>query len=199
MFHVERIFNLSLLRQFGQSPCVRPKRSVIEEPLVKARYGFLRIALLLFVFMLTSCITQRGTVSVGEYVLVPHGKTTLGNEQGLTAFIFENNQRKRPFVQFVSDKYGVGVYEDVQYSVDLESRRFTVYVYENDELNKYFDMTQFISTMGETQQNIIGSNARFIGLSITDDHNQDCLADGSLYKNIATTYLTNLKHEFYNQ
>lgn len=156
------------------------------------------ILILAVAIAVCSCITQKGTVSVGEYVLVPHGKVTLGHDEGLTAFIFENNQRKRPFVQFVSDKYGVGVYQDVQYTVDLDGRRFTVYVYENDELNKYFDMTQFISTMNETDQNIVGSNAKFIGLSMTDENNQDCLADGSLYKTIATNYLNNLKYEFYS-
>lgn len=159
-----------------------------------SRRGFL----LLMAILAISCITQRGTVAIDQYVLVPNGKQTLGHDEGLTAFIFENNQRKRPFAQFVADEYGVGVYQDVEYNVDIDGRRFKVFVYENAELEKYFDMTQFITTMTEVEQNIVGSNAKFIGLSMVDDHNQDCLSDNSLYNNIAIKYLTNLKNEFYN-
>jgi hypothetical protein len=160
-----------------------------------SRRGFL---LFMVVMLASSCVTQRGTVAIDEYALLPNGKQTLGHDEGLTAFIFENNQRKRPFVQFVADKYGVGAYQDVEYNVDLEGHRFKVYVYENAELQKYFDMTQFIATMTEVEENIVGSNAKFIGLSMVDDYNRDCLSDASLYKNIAIKYLTNLKNEFYN-
>ncbi len=165
----------------------------------KVKSLFQKVVLFLMAIMLsTSCITQRGTVSIDEYILMPNGKPALGHKEGLTAFIFENNQRKRPFVQFVADKYGVGVYQDVEYNVDIDGRRFKVFVYENAELEKYFDMTQFITTMTEVEQNIVGSNAKFIGISMVDDQNQDCLADNSLYRNIAIKYLTNLKNEFYN-
>ncbi|WP_143090395.1 hypothetical protein [Flavobacterium akiainvivens] len=145
-----------------------------------------------------SCITQRGNLQIVDYTLLPNGKQTLGHDEGLTAFIFENNPRKRPFVQFLADKYGIGTYEDVQYNVDLDGHTFTVYLYDTAELNKYFDMSQFMVTQNETDANIVGSTAKFLGLSIVDDYNQDCLLSNSLYQNIAVKYLLNLKNEYYN-
>jgi hypothetical protein len=162
-------------------------------------FAIRRLLLLAIVSILAvSCITQRRTVNIGEYVLLPNGLQTLGHDEGLTAFVFENNPQKPVFAQFVADKYGVGSYEEVSYKVDIDNRRFTVFVYDTALLNKYFDMSQFMVSTIETEPNIVGSAAPFIGLSIVDEHNQDCLTDASLYKNIAITYLTNLKNEYYN-
>jgi hypothetical protein len=167
------------------------------EPYIKTLFkkGFL-VFLIATVF--ASCVTPRHTVEIQDYVLVPNGKEVLGREQGLTAFIFENNQRKIPFVQFVSDKYRVGVYQDVSYDVDVEGHRFKVFVYENAELEKYFDMSEFMVTQSENTANIVGSTAKFIGLSIISQNNEDCLDDHSLYKNIAVKYFQTLKDEYNN-
>ena len=129
---------------------------------------------------------------------MPNGKQVLGHEKGLTAYIFENNQRKMPFNQFVADKYKIGSYVDVEYNVTLEGARFKVYIYENAELEKYFDTGQFMVSTVEPDTNIVGSKARFIAISVTDDYNNDALSEQSLYRNIVTNYLRNLVKEYNN-
>ncbi|MFP9097510.1 hypothetical protein ACLI09_00520 [Flavobacterium sp. RHBU_24] len=148
--------------------------------------------------LFTSCGTPRHTVEIQDYILVSNGKQILGKEKGLTAFIFENNPQKVPFVQFAANKYGVGQYVDVSYWVTVDGYRFKVFVYDSDELQKYFDMGQFMVTQQETTQNIVGSTEKFIGLSMITDANEDCLDEKSLFNKIATTYLKSLKDEYYN-
>ena len=159
------------------------------------RKGFL-VFLIIIVF--TSCSTTRHSVEIQDYVLLPNGKEILGKEKGLNAFIFENNPRKIPFVQFAANKYGVGKYTDVSYWVTVDEYRFRVFVYDTDELQKYFDMGQFMVTKQETTQNIVGSTEKFIGLSMTTDANEDCLDQHSLFNKIAINYLKSLKDEYNN-
>lgn len=145
-----------------------------------------------------SCIRPQHTVEIEDYTLLENGKQILGKEKGLTAFLFEGNQRKIPFQQFLADKYGVGSYTDVSYTVKVEGYSFKVYLYEYAEIEKYFDVSQFMVTMSETQPNIKGSTAKFIALSIVNNANEDCLEENSLYQQIAIKYLKSLKDEYYN-
>ena len=168
------------------------------EPILKTlfRKGFL--VFIIVAALATSCIKPQHTVEIQDYTLLPNGKQILGKEEGLTAFLFENNLRKIPFQQFLADKYGVGTYNDVNYEVTVDNHHFKVYLYEYAEIEKYFNTSQFIITMAETDVNIKGSNAKFIALSVVNDSNEDCLADGSLYQQVAIAYLKSLKDEFYN-
>lgn len=166
------------------------------KPFVKTllNKGFLPFMLMLF--LVSSCITPRHTVEINDYILLPNGKQVLGREQGLTAFIFENNQRKMPFAQYVADKYKVGNYTDVAYWVTVDGHKLKVMVYENAELEKYFDTSMFMVSTVEPDANIVGSKANFIAISVINSTNDDCLADGSLYQNITIQYLRELKNEY---
>jgi len=168
------------------------------EPILKTLFlkGFL--VFIIVAALATSCIKPQGTIEIQDYTLLANGKPILGNKQGLTAFMFENNLRKIAFQQFLADKYGVGTYNDVTYEVTVEDHRFKVFLYENAEIEKYFTVSQFMVTMAETEENIKGSNQKFIALSIVNNANEDCLADGSLYQQIAVKYLKSLKDEYYN-
>lgn len=152
----------------------------------------------LLLFFLFGCAAPRPTVAIDDYVLLRGGKEVLGREQGLTAFLFENNPRKMPFQQFLADKYNVGTYHDVEYWVTVEGHRFKVLLYENAEVEKYFDTSAFMRKNIEPESMIVGSTARFIALSVISDKNEDCLSDNSLYQNIALNYLKKLKLEYYN-
>lgn len=187
MFHVERF-------QF------QSKLNEVKKSLNKIKGLFLKQALLVFItaLTLTGCGTARHMVEIEDYVLVGGGKKVLGKEEGLTTFIFENNPRKIPFVQFVADKYGVGSYRDVTYWTDFDGHRFKVLLYDYDELQKYFDMGQFMVTKQETDANVVGSKEQFIGLSVINNANEDCLAENSLFKQIAIKYLKELKEEYNN-
>lgn len=149
----------------------------------------------LIVTLFSACITPRHTVEVGDYLLLQNGKEILGKEKGLTCFFFENNQSKMPFKEFLVIKYDIGYTEDVYYNVDIEGKRFKVFLYTNDELMKYYDLSQFMVSNFETDANRY-SSANFLGLSVVDEYNNDCLADGSLYQDMIVKYLRELKHEF---
>lgn len=168
------------------------KQSKIKTLFIK---GFL---VFLMMSISSSCVAPRHTVEIQDYVLVENGKKILGKEKGLTAYIFENNPRKVVFAQFAAEKYGVGQYIDVSYWVTIEGYKFKVFVYDTDELQKYFDMGQFMVTKQENAQNIVGTAERFIGISMITDANEDCLLENSLFHKIAFTYLKNLKDEYNN-
>ena len=158
--------------------------------------GFLLFILLFFIP--TACITPRHTVEINEYALLPNGKQILGKKEGLTAFIFENNQTKIPFSQYIGLKYNLARYTEVEYWVTIESHRFKVMIYENDELQKYFDTSVFMVSNVEPDINIKGSKANFIAISVINDTNEDCLSDSSLYQNMVINYLRELRNEYYN-
>jgi len=152
-----------------------------------------------FVFLVlmlaTSCITPRHTVEINSFVLMENGKEVLGREKGLTAFIFENDQSKMPFAQFLANKYDLGTSNDVSYWVTVDGHRLKVFLYTNDELEKYFDVSQFMVTNVETKANIL-TKAKFLAMSVISESNEDCLEENSLYKNITIQYLEGLKDEF---
>lgn len=147
------------------------------------------------VLFFASCITQRHTIEIDEYVLLNDGKAVLGREKGLTCFLFENNQKQVAFQQFIMEKYKIGISDEMYYYVTLEGKRFKVYVYSNDELNKYFDLSQFMVTKAETEVNQV-TTVNFLGISVIDEMNEDCLAENSLYQTLVIKYLKDLKFEF---
>lgn len=158
---------------------------------------FIKGFFVFFVWMMFSgCITPRHTVEINDYILLQDGKEILGREKGLTCFMFENNQTKAPIQQFIINKYRLGATEEISYNVILDEKHFKVFLYTNDELMKYFDLSQFMISTVETEVNRIGSSANFIGFSVIDEYNNDCLAEGSLYQNIIIKYLRDLKYEF---
>ena len=152
----------------------------------------------LVVILFTACITPRHTVEIHDYILLENGKEILGKEKGLTAFVFEANKTKMPFQDFITNKYKLGLTYEIQYYVMVDGHRLKVFVYENAELEKYFDTSQFMITNVETTINRIGSPVDFLAVSVINDSNEDCLAPGSLYQNMAIDYLKKLKFEYNN-
>jgi hypothetical protein len=132
--------------------------------------------------LFSGCITPRHTVEIDDYILLQEGKEILGRDTGLTCFMFE--------------KYRLGATEEISYNIVLDEKRFKVFLYTNDELMKYFDLSQFMVSNVETEVNRVGSSANFIGLSVIDESNNDCLAASSLYQNLVIKYLKELKYEF---
>jgi hypothetical protein len=159
------------------------------------RKGFLVFVICMFV---GACVKPQHSMEIQDYTLVGNGKPILGKEKGLTAFLFEGNPRKIPFQQFLGNKYGVGSYTDISYNVTVDDYQFKVYLYEYAEIEKYFDLSQYMVTVNETDANIVGSKVKFIALSIVNNANEDCLQQGSLYQQIAIKYLKSLKDEYNN-
>lgn len=146
--------------------------------------------------VLQSCVSPRQAIDVSDYVLVENGKQIYGKEKGLTAFIFQNNPKQITFTQFLGNKYNLMKFTDIEYWVTLEGMKFKVFFYENDELNKYFDTTDFVASNAVPDSAVVGSKVKFLAISVVNEYNEDCLADSSLFKNIVINYLKDLKDEY---
>ena len=68
--------------------------------------------------------------------------------------------------------------------------------YDNDEFEKYIRTSNFTALNQETEANKTGNKAKFIAVSMINAQNEDCLTEGSLYQNIAISYLKKLKDDY---
>src|SRR5690606_21395560 len=152
--------------------------------------------LFLLVGIMQSCISQRQAVDVSDYILVENGKQIYGKEEGLTAFIFQNNPKQITFAQFLYNKYNLMKFTEIEYWVTLEGMKFKVFFYENDELNKYFDKSDFVASNVVPDSAVVGSKVKFLSITVVNEYNEDCLTDSSLFKNIVNNYLEEFKDEF---
>lgn len=152
---------------------------------------------LVFLFSV-SCKTPRYAVDVSDYILVENGKQVLGNEKGLTAFIFQNNPKKMTFNQFLFEKYNLGATVNLEYWTTIDGARFKVMLYENSELEKYFETSDYVASNVVGDDSVVGSKVKFLAISVINEYNEDCLTDGSLFQNIVIKYLKDLKDEYNN-
>ncbi|MEE1897262.1 hypothetical protein GN157_15980 [Flavobacterium rakeshii] len=148
--------------------------------------------------VLQSCVTPRQAIDVSDYILVENGKQIYGKEEGLTAFIFQNNPKKVIFAEFLGNKYNLMKFTDIEYWITLEGMKFKVFFYENDEVNKYFDTTDYVASNVVSDSAVVGSKVKFLAISVVNEYNEDCLSDSSLFKNIVINYLKDLKDEYNN-
>ena len=152
------------------------------------------IALLAIFLMLISCRGTVQRVTIPDYLVVPNGKEALGTKP-LNAFIFENIQDKVTFMNFVMKKFALNNYRDTDFWVTIDGAKYKLMIYDNSELEKYFVVSDFIIT-NLKPQTIDTDTPKFIAISMISESNDDCLSPESLYYNLATKYLKNLKDEY---
>lgn len=156
------------------------------------------ILFFLISFFATGCISTKPSIQITDYILIPNGKEDVGT-QPLTAFIFENNQTQLPIEQFLSVKFKTDNYTQKEYWVTIEKNKYKLIVYDYNEFEKYFRSSDY-SVVNEVPESAKkGDSRKFIAISMINSYNEDCLADNSLFQNIAVKYLRNLKEEFYKQ
>jgi hypothetical protein len=155
-------------------------------------------AMLFLFFLLSSCVGARQSVQIPDYILVSNGMEIIGNK-GLTAFIFENNLTKVPIEQYLSAKFKTDNYASKEFWVTIEKDRYKIIIYDYSEFEKYFNSANYSVIHEEPEIAKKGDQRKFIAISMINSYNEDCLAEGSLFQNIATKYLKNLKDEYYNQ
>ncbi|MFY0482481.1 hypothetical protein ACI6PS_07730 [Flavobacterium sp. PLA-1-15] len=153
-----------------------------------------KIPLFVLFFIILSCGINKQYV-IEDYTIVPNAKEILGNK-GLNAFVFENNKKIMPFQHFVTDKFKLESYQQKEFWVTIEGDKYKIILYDNDELEKYINTYDFALSNQNPDVVNVGSTADFIALSMISSRNEDCLAEGSLYENIAVKYLKQLKDEF---
>ena len=141
---------------------------------------------------------MKPNVQIVDYLLVPNGKEIIENK-GLTAFIFENNKRNIPIEQYLSSKLNKGNISQNEFWISIDKQKYKLLVYDYTEFEKYFNSSNYAVINLEPQNVIIQDKRDFIAISIINSYNEDCLAKGSLYQNMALEYLKKLKEEYYNQ
>lgn len=152
-------------------------------------------AVFLFFFIASGC---RGTIqrtTIPDYLVLPNGKEVLG-KKGLHAFIFENIQNKITFQTFVMNKFALNNYRETDFWVTIDGAKYKLLIYDNSELEKYFTVSDFIVT-NLKPESLDTDSPKFIAISMISATNDDCLDEKTLYYNIATNYLKNLKDEYY--
>jgi len=154
-----------------------------------------KLPVFLMFFIVLGCGITRQKFVIDDYTIVPNAKEILGNK-GLSAFVFENNKKILPFQQFLTNKFKLDSYQEKEFWVMLEGDQYKIILYDNDELIKYINTSDFILANQNPDVVNVGSTADFIAISMISSRNEDCLVEGSLYENIAVKYLKQLKDEF---
>jgi hypothetical protein len=140
----------------------------------------------------------RRTIQISDYILVPNGKEIIG-PKNLTAFIFENNTKNFPIERYLSEKFKADNYYSSEFWVTIDRNKYKLIIYDNSDFEKYFNSSNYSVVHLEPENSISGDQRKFIAISMINSFNEDCLADNSLFQNIAVNYLKKLKDEYYNQ
>ena len=149
-------------------------------------------------FMIFGCASQRNRMTIPDYVILPNGKQVLGTEP-LHAFVFENTQNHIYFQKYLAAKFDLVNQEQKDIWVTINGTRYKLLVYENAELEKYFQVSDFIITAQHPQMEDKAPQANFFAISMLSERNEDCLSENSLLQNTAIQFLKNLKDDYLKQ
>lgn len=149
-------------------------------------------------FAVYSCGTMKPNIQIEDYLLVANGTEIIENK-ALTAFIFENNKRQIPIEQYLSWKLNIDTYNQNEFWITIDSKKYKLIIYDYTEFEKYFNSSNYAVINLEPANVEIQDKRDFIAISMINSYNEDCLAEGSLYQDMAVKYLKKLKDEFNNQ
>lgn len=144
----------------------------------------------------SACSTARQSVQIPDYLLVDNGIRILGNEKALTAFIFENDQTKWPIEQYLSSRFHADNYSQKEYWINIDNSKYKIIIYDSSEFEKYFKSADYSMIHDVPENAKKGDSRKFLAISMINSYNEDCLAENSLFQNIAVKYLKNLKDDF---
>ena len=99
----------------------------------------------------------------------------------------------------ITSKFKTNNFYQKELPVTIDKQQFTLLFYDIDEFERYFGTPNFTALIQENDAEKYGNQTKFIALSIINDRHEDCLSENSLYLNVLTTYLKNLKDEYLNQ
>jgi hypothetical protein len=155
------------------------------------------LSIILLLILVTSC-ASRNKMVINDYVVLPEGKEITGSKTGLNAFIFETLNKQVSFQSFLMEKYNTNDLRAPEFWVTIDGSKYKVLVYDNSDMEKYFHVSDFIQTNFDTDSEN-NNRPNFVAVSMINDHNEDCLAENSLYYNVAVNYLKTLKQEYYKR
>lgn len=153
---------------------------------------FVLIAVLTLAF---SCGPVQDRTTIPDFLIEPNGKAVIGSGP-LHAFVFEDRQERITFQAYLVSKLDSRTYNETTYPIEIDGNRYRLLLYDNSEFEKYFHLTKYIPTYSRnaTEENV--ARPPFIAVSVVSDRNDDCLAENSIFRNIVTQYLEDLKSEY---
>jgi len=150
-----------------------------------------------FFFLLNCGSIQQGGYIIDDYLIVPTEATNTIGTKNLNVFVFENDLTTPPIEFFLAEKYTLPTYQTREFWVTTDTKeRLYIKVLERPEIEKFLDLSQYGARVQETKGNRDITQSKFLALSVTDENGQDCLSEKSLFYNVATKYLKNLKDEY---
>lgn len=146
---------------------------------------------------LGGCGVQQGGYIIDDYLIVPtEVKNNIGTKN-LNVFVFENNLSTPPIEFFLVEKYKLETYQVREFWVTTDTKeRLYIKLLDKDETEKFLDLSQYGAKIQETKGNRDITQSKYLAISVTDENGDDCLSDKSLFYNVATKYLKNLKDEY---
>ncbi|MGE4347855.1 MAG: hypothetical protein AB7D46_10635 [Flavobacteriaceae bacterium] len=151
-----------------------------------------------FSFFLLNCGSiQQGGYIIDDYLIVPTEATNTIGTKNLNVFVFENDLTTPPIELFLAEKFQLETYQTREFWVTTPTKdRLYIKILERDEIEKFLDLSQYAARIQETKGNRDIRQSKYLALSVTDENGEDCLSEKSLFYNIATQYLKNLKDEY---
>src|SRR5690554_1628427 len=140
---------------------------------------------------------QQGGYIIDDYLIVPTEATNNIGTKKLNVFVFENDLTTPPIELFLAEKFQLETYQTREFWVTTPTKdQLYIKVLERDEIEKFLDLSQYGARIQETKGNRDIRQSKYLALSVTDENGEDCLSEKSLFYNIATQYLKNLKDEY---
>lgn len=140
---------------------------------------------------------QQGGYIIDDYLIVPTEATNTIGTKNLNVFVFENDLTTPPIEFFLAEKYKLETYQTREFWVTTPIKdRLYIKVLERDEIEKFLDLSQYGARIQETKGNRDIRQSKYLAFSVTDENGEDCLSEKSLFYNVATKYLRNLKDEY---
>lgn len=148
-------------------------------------------------FLMSSCRPAQSRQVISDYVILRNGKSIQSNTP-LNAFVFEDKSEGYRFKEFVELKANA-IPTLHGLTVSIIGEPVTLAFYNNDELDKYFVLSDFIVSDLKPKTEALTHRSNFVAVSAVDSQNRDCLSESSLFYQATTDWLKKKKDEFNNQ
>jgi len=150
----------------------------------------------LLLFLRCSNVRQIAYI-IDDYLIVPTEATNTIGTKNLCVFVFENDLTTPPIELFLSEKYNLPSYQTREFWITTSTKdRLYIKVLDRSETEKFLDLSQYGIKKQETKGNRDLSQSKYLAISVADENGKDCLSEKSLFYNIATQYLKNLKDDY---
>jgi len=149
-----------------------------------------------FTFLCCSNVRQTSYI-IDDYLIVPTQAVNIIGTKNINVFVFENDLTTPPIELFLSEKYNLPGYQTRGFWVTTNTKdRLYIKVLDRNETEVFLDLSQYGAETQETKGNRDLLQSKYLAISVADQNGEDCLSEKSLFYNIATQYLKNLKNEY---